>query len=175
MVGARQGSPLVVGLCDGENFLASDALALAGSTDRFIFSEEGDVCELTLEGVRHRGPRGQRRAARSASRSLRTAARSSSARIATSCRRDFRAAARDLGHDSAVAIVRRRRCSARAPARCSHDIDHLLILACGTSYYSGLTAKYWLESIAKIPTQVEIASEYRYRESACPTRGRSSW
>ena len=45
------------------------------------------------------------------------------------------------------------------------DIDSLLILACGTSYYSGLTAKYWLESIAKIPTQVEIASEYRYRES----------
>ncbi len=45
------------------------------------------------------------------------------------------------------------------------EIDSLLILACGTSYYSGLTAKYWLESIAKIPTQVEIASEYRYRES----------
>ena len=45
------------------------------------------------------------------------------------------------------------------------DIDSLLILACGTSYYSGLTAKYWLESVAKIPTQVEIASEYRYRES----------
>ncbi|NDY74705.1 SIS domain-containing protein, partial [Desulfobacter hydrogenophilus] len=45
------------------------------------------------------------------------------------------------------------------------EIDNLLILACGTSYYSGLTAKYWLESVAKIPTQVEIASEYRYRES----------
>ena len=52
VVGARQGSPLVVGLGDGENFLASDALALAGSTERFIFLEEGDVCELSLEGVR---------------------------------------------------------------------------------------------------------------------------
>src|ERR1700754_24237 len=52
VVGARQGSPLVVGLGEGENFLASDALALAGSTDRFIFLEEGDVCELTLDGVR---------------------------------------------------------------------------------------------------------------------------
>src|ERR1700755_2619284 len=52
VVGARQGSPLVVGLGEGENFLASDALALAGSTDRFIFLEEGDVCELTLEKVR---------------------------------------------------------------------------------------------------------------------------
>src|SRR5580698_4773595 len=52
VVGARQGSPLVVGLGEGENFLASDALALAGSTDRFVFLEEGDVCELSLDGVR---------------------------------------------------------------------------------------------------------------------------
>jgi glucosamine--fructose-6-phosphate aminotransferase (isomerizing) len=64
-------------------------------------------------------------------------------------------------------------CSATARGRVFKAIDSVLILACGTSYYSGCTAKYWLESIAKIPTQVEMASEYRYRDR-CPTRARWS-
>ncbi|WGS49707.1 glutamine--fructose-6-phosphate transaminase (isomerizing) [Paraburkholderia sp. D15] len=164
VVGARQGSPLVVGLGNGENFLASDALALAGSTERFIFLEEGDVCELSLEGVRI-------------------------------VDRDGNAAQREARHVAAYGgavelgpyrhfmqkeiFEQPRAISDTIPQADSFDgslfgdgadkvfadIDSLLILACGTSYYSGLTAKYWLESVAKIPTQVEIASEYRYRES----------
>jgi glutamine---fructose-6-phosphate transaminase (isomerizing) len=164
VVGARQGSPLVVGLGEGENFLASDALALAGSTDRFMFLEEGDVCELTLDGVRICD-----RAGHDAQREVRTVQAYGGA-VELGPYRHFmqkeifeqpRAISDTLpqGDTLEPALFGE---GAEAAFR---EIDSLLILACGTSYYSGLTAKYWLESIAKIPTQVEIASEYRYRES----------
>ncbi|KAG0189545.1 hypothetical protein DFQ28_003266 [Apophysomyces sp. BC1034] len=162
--GARVGSPLVVGLGQGENFLASDALALAGSTDQFIFLEEGDVVELTLDGVRIAD-----RDSRLVQRDVRTV--------------NAYGGAVELGpyrHFMQKEIFEQPRAiSDTIPQTDAFDpalfgtnardvfngIDSLLILACGTSYYSGLTAKYWLESIAKIPTQVEIASEYRYRDS----------
>jgi glucosamine--fructose-6-phosphate aminotransferase (isomerizing) len=164
VVGARQGSPLVVGLGEGENFLASDALALAGSTDRFMFLEEGDVCELTLDGVRICDRAGQ-----DAQREVRTVHAYGGA-VELGPYRHFmqkeifeqpRAISDTLPQGDTLdpALFGE---GAEAAFR---EIDSLLILACGTSYYSGLTAKYWLESIAKIPTQVEIASEYRYRES----------
>ncbi|KVD74225.1 glutamine--fructose-6-phosphate aminotransferase [Burkholderia sp. ABCPW 14] len=164
VVGARQGSPLVVGFGQGENFLASDALALAGSTDHFTFLEEGDVCELTLDGVRIVDRSGAR-----AERDVRVV--------------NAYGGAVELGpyrHFMQKEIFEQPRAIADTIPQADAfdpslfgskgagvfaDIDSLLILACGTSYYSGLAAKYWLESIAKIPTQVEIASEYRYRES----------
>ncbi len=164
VVGARAGSPLVVGLGENENFLASDALALAGSTDRFMYLEEGDVCELTLERVRIAD-----RAGNDVTREVREV--------------QAYGGAVDLGpyrHYMQKEIFEQPRAIADTiPATDSfradlfganaedvfRGIDSVLILACGTSYYAGLTAKYWLESIAKIPTQVEIASEYRYRES----------
>ncbi|MFM0480627.1 glutamine--fructose-6-phosphate transaminase (isomerizing) [Paraburkholderia strydomiana] len=164
VVGARQGSPLVVGLGDGENFLASDALALAGSTERFIFLEEGDVCELTLEGVRIADREGNE-----VRREVRQVAAYGGA-VELGPYRHFmqkeifeqpRAISDTIPQsDSFEASL-----FGESAGNVFADIDNLLILACGTSYYSGLTAKYWLESIAKIPTQVEIASEYRYRES----------
>ena len=164
VVGARQGSPLVVGLGDGENFLASDALALAGSTERFIFLEEGDVCELSLEGVRIADRDGNE-----AQREVRQVAAYGGA-VELGPYRHFmqkeifeqpRAITDTIPQaDSFDASL-----FGEGADKVFAEIDSLLILACGTSYYSGLTAKYWLESIAKIPTQVEIASEYRYRES----------
>jgi len=164
VVGARQGSPLVVGLGEGENFLASDALALAGSTERFIFLEEGDVCELTLDGVRIADREGNE-----ARREVRQVAAYGGA-VELGPYRHFmqkeifeqpRAISDTIPQsDSFDASL-----FGEGADKVFADIDNLLILACGTSYYSGLTAKYWLESIAKIPTQVEIASEYRYRES----------
>jgi glucosamine--fructose-6-phosphate aminotransferase (isomerizing) len=164
VVGARQGSPLVVGLGDGENFLASDALALAGSTERFIFLEEGDVCELSLDGVRIADREGQ-----VAQREARRVAAYGGA-VELGPYRHFmqkeifeqpRAITDTIPQsDSFEASI-----FGEGAREVLADIDSLLILACGTSYYSGLTAKYWLESVAKIPTQVEIASEYRYRES----------
>ncbi|MFM0735170.1 glutamine--fructose-6-phosphate transaminase (isomerizing) [Paraburkholderia sediminicola] len=164
VVGARQGSPLVVGLGNGENFLASDALALAGSTERFIFLEEGDVCELSLEGVRIADRNGYE-----AQREVRQVAAYGGA-VELGPYRHFmqkeifeqpRAITDTIPQgDSFDASL-----FGEGADKVFADIDSVLILACGTSYYSGLTAKYWLESVAKIPTQVEIASEYRYRES----------
>ena len=164
VVGARQGSPLVVGLGEGENFLASDALALAGSTDRFMFLEEGDVCELTLDGVRISD-----RAGHDAQREVRTVHAYGGA-VELGPYRHFmqkeifeqpRAISDTLPQGDTLDPA----LFGEGAEAAFGEIDSLLILACGTSYYSGLTAKYWLESIAKIPTQVEIASEYRYRES----------
>ncbi|MCG1053580.1 glutamine--fructose-6-phosphate transaminase (isomerizing) [Mycetohabitans sp. B5] len=167
--GARAGSPLVVGLGQQENFLASDALALAGSTDRFIFLEEGDVVELALDGVRIADRDGGL-----VQREVRTV--------------NAYGGAVELGpyrHFMQKEIFEQPRAISDTIAQTDafdpelfgagagdvfNGIDSLLILACGTSYYSGLTAKYWLESIAKIPTQVEIASEYRYRDSVPNSR-----
>ncbi|MGF6752666.1 glutamine--fructose-6-phosphate transaminase (isomerizing) [Paraburkholderia sp. GAS42] len=164
VVGARQGSPLVVGLGDGENFLASDALALAGSTERFIFLEEGDVCELTLERVRVADRDGN-----DVQREVRTVAAYGGAVELGPYRHFMQKEIFEQPRAISDTIPQADSFDASlfgdAAARAFGEIDNLLILACGTSYYSGLTAKYWLESIAKIPTQVEIASEYRYRDS----------
>ncbi|MGF6769844.1 glucosamine--fructose-6-phosphate aminotransferase (isomerizing) [Paraburkholderia sp. GAS199] len=164
VVGARQGSPLVVGLGNGENFLASDALALAGSTERFIFLEEGDVCELSLEGVRIAD-----RAGYEAQREVRQVAAYGGAVELGPYRhfmqKEIFEQPRAITDTIPQADSFDGSLFGEGADKVFADIDSLLILACGTSYYSGLTAKYWLESVAKIPTQVEIASEYRYRES----------
>jgi glutamine---fructose-6-phosphate transaminase (isomerizing) len=140
LIGARHGSPLVVGLGKGENFLASDAMALAGTTDQIIYLEEGDTVDVALTGVRIVDAAGA-----DVQRTVQTVV------VGTG--------AAELGpyrHYMQKEIFE--------PALLA-NVDSVLILACGTSYYAGLTAKYWLESIAGLPTQVEIASEYRYRES----------
>ena len=164
VVGARQGSPLVVGLGEGENFLASDALALAGSTERFIFLEEGDVCELTLEGVRIADRDGH-----DVQREVRQVAAYGGAVELGPYRHFMQKEIFEQPRAITDTIPQTDTFDAtlfgEGADKVFAGIDSLLILACGTSYYSGLTAKYWLESIAKIPTQVEIASEYRYRES----------
>ncbi|WP_176015534.1 glutamine--fructose-6-phosphate transaminase (isomerizing) [Burkholderia sp. BCC0398] len=164
VVGARQGSPLVVGHGDGENFLASDALALAGSTDRFTCLEEGDVCELSLDGVTIVDRHGA-----TVQREIRVVSAYSGAVELGPYRHFMQKEIFEQPRAIGDTVPQTEAFDATlfgdaAPAAFA-EIDSLLILACGTSYYSGLTAKYWLESIAKIPTQVEIASEYRYRES----------
>lgn len=164
LVGARLGSPLVVGLKDGECFVASDSLALAGITDRFIFLEEGDIVELTAGQVRIFDRSGAR-----VERPVQTVAAADEA-VELGPYRHFmqkeifeqpRAISDTIPQTDAFDAA----LFGDAAAAAFAEIDSVLILACGTSYYSGMTAKYWLESIAKIPTNVEIASEYRYRES----------
>ena len=161
LVGARAGSPLVVALGDKENFLASDALALAGRAHSMMYLEEGDVAVLQADSAEVIDQAGN------------------------SVQRDRKpmpaqADSVDLGpyqHYMQKEIFEQPRAIGDTLANIASfgpelfganpedwkAFDQILILACGTSYYSACVAKYWLEDIAHIPTQVEIASEYRYR------------
>ncbi|VVE13999.1 glutamine--fructose-6-phosphate transaminase (isomerizing) [Pandoraea fibrosis] len=164
VIGARAGSPLVVGVGEGENFLASDALALAGTTDQFIYLEEGDVVELTLDGVTIMD-----RNHVAVEREIRTVQAYSGAVELGPYRhymqKEIFEQPRAIGDTmEGVEGISPTLFGENAEAVLS-SVDSILILACGTSYYSGMTAKYWLESLAQIPTQVEVASEYRYRDS----------
>ena len=161
LVGARVGSPLVVALGDQENFLASDALALAGRAHSMMYLEESDVAVLKADSVSVINQAGE------------------------SVERDRKpmpaqADSVDLGpyqHYMQKEIFEQPRAIGDTLANIASfgpelfganaddwkAFDQILILACGTSYYSACVAKYWLEDLAGIPTQVEIASEYRYR------------
>jgi glucosamine--fructose-6-phosphate aminotransferase (isomerizing) len=166
VVGARAGSPLILGVGKdhSENFLASDAMALAGVTDQIVYLEEGDLVDMQLGKYwvidrQHKA----------VTREVKTVQAHSGAAELGPYRHYMqkeifeqpRAIADTL--EGVNAIVPE--LFGDAAYRTFKDIDSVLILACGTSYYSGCTAKYWLEDIAGIPTQVEVASEYRYRTS----------
>ena len=167
VVGGRAGSPLVMGIgADGAHYLASDAMALAGVTDQIIYLEEGDVVDLQL-GKYWIENAGQRLG--TAQRPVRTVLAHSGAaelgpyrhymqkeifeqpRALADTLEGVATVVPELFGDDALHVFQ--------------NIDRVLILACGTSYYSGCVAKYWLEAIAGMPCDVEIASEYRYRTS----------
>jgi glutamine---fructose-6-phosphate transaminase (isomerizing) len=169
VVGARAGSPLVLGVGEGgqEHFLASDAMALAGVTDQIVYLEEGDLVDLQLGRYWVADARG--RVFEAGQRPVKTVHAHSGAaelgpyrhymqkeifeqpRAIADTLEGIGGITPELFGDGAYGVFK--------------DIDKVLILACGTSYYSGCAAKYWLEEIAQIPTQVEVASEYRYRTS----------
>jgi glutamine---fructose-6-phosphate transaminase (isomerizing) len=168
VVGAREGSPLILGLGKDENFLASDAMALAGVTDQIVYLEEGDVVDLQIGKTWISARQADGRYV-PVQREVRTVVAHTGAaelgpyrhymqkeifeqpRAIADTLEGVLGITPELFGDGAYKVFK--------------DIDQVLILACGTSYYSGSTAKYWLEAIAGIPTSVEIASEYRYRTS----------
>ncbi len=177
LIGARAGSPLILGVGkDGqEHFLASDAMALAGVTDQIVYLDEGDVVDIQLGKYwlvdkNYKPVTPQQRPVKT------VIAHSGAAELGPyrhymqkEIFEQPRAIADTLeGVDGIVPELfdlEMNHAPGLNAARVFQEIDSVLILACGTSYYSGCTAKYWLESIAKIPTQVEVASEYRYRDS----------
>ena len=167
VVGARAGSPLILGVGKegGENFLASDAMALAGVTDQIVYLEEGDVVDVQLGRywIVDKAHKPVTRAVQDRAGAQRRGR--TGALPPLHAEGNLRAAARHGGHAGRRGGRRARAVRRRGAHRVFKEIDSVLILACGTSYYSGCTAKYWLEGIAKIPTQVEIASEYRYRDT----------
>ena len=174
LIGARAGSPLILGVGkDGqEHFLASDAMALAGVTDQIVYLDEGDVVDIQL-GKYWLEDKDDKSVA-PAQRPVKTVVAHSGAAELGPYRHYMqkeifeqpRAIADTLeGVNAIIPQLFDGQNSDGKAASVFKDIDSVLILACGTSYYSGCTAKYWLESIAKIPTQVEVASEYRYRDS----------
>ena len=168
IVGARQGSPMVVGLGQEENFIASDAMALAGVTDNFIYLEEGDLVDLTASAVHvyARGVNGQY--AQIERKSVCIQAYSGAADLGPYrhyMQKEIFEQPRAIGDTlEGVAGISPTLFGADAQEVFS-GVRRILMLACGTSYYAALTAKYWLEAIAGIACDVEIASEYRYRVS----------
>ena len=167
MICARQGCPLLIGLGEGENFIASDVSAVLSVTRNVIYLEDGDVADITKDKVRIFNAEDQL-AERIVHRSDLSLASLELGPYSHFMQKEIHEQPRALT-DTLEAIIDD---NAFSPALFGaeaeavfNEVDSILILAAGTSYYAGLTAKYWLESIAQLPTSVEIASEYRYRKS----------
>lgn len=168
LVAARSGSPLVIGRGVGENFIASDQLALLPVTRRFIFLEEGDIAEVTRRTVRIFDRQGAEVTREEIESSVQYDAGDKGA---------YRHYMQKEIYEQPLAIKN------TLEGRFSHGeidlselgaqadellskVEHLQIIACGTSYNSGMVSRYWFESLAGIPCDVEIASEFRYRKPA---------
>ncbi|MDB5572486.1 MAG: glmS [Hyphomicrobiales bacterium] len=172
LIGARQGAPLAVGYGEGEMFLGSDALALAPFTDSITYLEDGDWAVLTRDGVSFRNAAGE-----TVSRA-RQRSQASAFLIDKGNHRHFMAkeiheqpevVGRTLAHylDMSNGCV-------RLPFELPFDaskMTRVTLAACGTAYYAGLIGKYWIERYARIPVEIDVASEYRYREAPLDSSG----
>ncbi|MDP1670811.1 MAG: glutamine--fructose-6-phosphate transaminase (isomerizing), partial [Alphaproteobacteria bacterium] len=171
MIGARKGSPLAVGYGKGEMFLGSDALALSPFTQTLSYLDEGDWVALTRAGAEFFDSQGQ-----SVERKIETTS-VSAAMIDKGNHRHFMAKeifeqpdaiANTLG--AYVSPLRGSIELPRLPVELA-SVSKLTIVACGTAYYAGCVAKYWFEQLARLPVEVDIASEFRYREAAMQPGG----
>ena len=165
LVVARSGSPLVIGVGIGENFVASDPLALGQVTDRFIYLEEGDIAQIERESIAiwHKGKKVNRPTTTVAHQT----ADSDKGRYEHFMLKEIyeqpRVIQDTLDGRVSKSSVLEQSFGINAPALFD-KIKSVQIVACGTSSHAGLVAKYWFESIAKLPCQVDIASDYRYRD-----------
>ncbi len=167
LIAARRGSPLAIGHGNGEVFVGSDAIALAPLTDRITYLEEGDWAVITREGVEIRDAEGRR-----ANRAVRTV-QVDAARVEKGGYKHFMAkeiAEQPTVVGNAIAHYLSADGSAlKLPATVNFkDFERVVMVACGTAFYACLTAKYWFEQIAGLPVEVDIASEFRYREPPVP-------
>ena len=165
LIVARSGSPLVIGVGIGENFVASDPLALGQVTDRFIYLEEGDIAQVELNAIDiwHKG----RKVKRAVTTVAQLANDSDKGRYEHFMLKEIFEQPKVIqdtldGRVSKNAVLEQ--AFGLAAPELFDQVKSVQIVACGTSSHAGLVAKYWIESIAKIPCQVDIASDYRYRD-----------
>ncbi|MCP4790765.1 MAG: glutamine--fructose-6-phosphate transaminase (isomerizing) [Gammaproteobacteria bacterium] len=167
---ARKGSPLVIGVGVAENYIASDQLALLQVTDRFIFLEEGDIAQLEQDSIQVWDTHGEV-AARNVERYEHGDQSSDKGQYKHYMAKEIHEQPKVIDHiisdrsdmHGEVHIPLDKEALAKLEQACQ-----VLIIACGTSYYAGLVARYWIESVAGVSCQVEVASEFRYRNAVVP-------
>ena len=165
IIGARKGSPLAIGYGDGEMYLGSDAIALAPFTDTISYLEDGDSAVLTRAGVEVRDGKGgkvERAVLRSSASAFLVDKGNFRHFMAKEIHEQPEVVGHTLAHYIDMAAER-----VRLPVELPFDfraLDRIAISACGTAYYAGLVAKYWFERFARLPVEIDVASEFRYRE-----------
>ena len=166
LVAARSGSPLVIGLGIGENFLASDQLALLSVTRRFIYLEEGDIAEITRRTVDIYDANGQK---------VEREVHESNLENDAAEKGKFRHFMQKEIYEQPNALINTMEgrilhnnvivdAIGNGASEIFEKVEHIQIVACGTSYNAGMTARYWFEALAGVSCDVEIASEFRYRK-----------
>jgi len=166
LIGARKGSPLAVGYGDGEMYLGSDAIALAPFTDTLSYLEDGDAVVLTRRSVEVHDAKGSR-VERAVVKSLASALLVDKGNYRHFMAKEIHEQPEVVGHTLARYLdmaAERVRLPADLPFD-FRDLERVSISACGTAYYAGLVAKYWFERFARLPVEIDVASEFRYREA----------
>ncbi|GAD55145.1 glutamine--fructose-6-phosphate transaminase (isomerizing) [Limimaricola cinnabarinus] len=169
LIAARKGSPLAIGHGEGEMFVGSDAIALGNLTDRITYLDEGDRAEVTRAGIMIFDAEG-REVSRAEKRIAQAAAQVDKAGhkhfMAKEIAEQPRVLAEALKHyltpEDAITLPE--------PGIDFTAIDRLTLVACGTAFYACNVAKYWFEQVARLPVEIDVASEYRYREPPVPAR-----
>jgi glucosamine--fructose-6-phosphate aminotransferase (isomerizing) len=172
LIGARQGAPLAVGWGDDEMYLGSDALALAPFTDTITYLEDGDWAVLSRKGAKFTDVSGrevQRKRQKTTAGAFLVDKGNHRHFMAKEIHEQPEVVGRTLAHylDMATGQV-------RLPFSVPFDwrkLERVTISACGTAYYAGLVAKYWFERYARLPVEIDVASEFRYREAPLPAQG----
>lgn len=165
LITARKGSPLVIGLGDNEYFIASDVFALLGEATQFIYLEDGDVADISLDGVIIYDESGKQ-VTREINETELKADNIGLGRYRHYMQKEIFEQAAVLKQTIAGRIGNGRvltSCFGEEASEAFKTIEEVQIVACGTSYHAGVVAKYWFESIAGLPCHIEVASEFRYR------------
>jgi glucosamine--fructose-6-phosphate aminotransferase (isomerizing) len=166
MIAARKGSPLAIGHGDGEMFVGSDAIALAPMTDKVTYLDEGDWAVITRTSLEIRDGEG-----RLANRDMRTI-KIDTASVDKGGHKHFMA--KEIAEQPSVLTnalgyyIQDGKIVLPDPGLDFAQIDRLTMVACGTAFYACLVAKYWFEQIARLPVEIDVASEFRYREPPIP-------
>jgi glucosamine--fructose-6-phosphate aminotransferase (isomerizing) len=171
LIGARRGSPLAIGYGEGEMFLGSDAIAVGPLSPRIAYLEEGDIAVLTRKGAeifREDGTPANRRIQVTEV----TGALIGKGNFRHFMEKEIFEQPAVIGETLQSVIDPARRLPALPPLPVDlKTIDRVTIVACGTSYYAGMVAKYWIEQLARLPVELDVASEYRYRQGPVSRQG----